>query len=106
MDELSDEDKLTVARGRRLQYYFTQPFTVAEQFSGRKGHQVAIEEAVEDVKGVVEGKYDDVPEAAFNMSGGMKVILEIAKAMAEEQRKRLEEEKKRLESQKTEEDEM
>lgn len=96
MDELSDEDKLTVARGRRLQYYFTQPFTVAEQFSGKKGEQVPLEEAVEDVKGIVEGKYDDVPEAAFNMQGNMKSILKVAKHLAEEQRKRLEEEKKRL----------
>lgn len=105
MDELSDEDKLTVSRGRRLQYYFTQPFYVAEQFSGRKGQSVPIEEAVEDVKGVVEGKYDDVPETAFSMQGGMKLILEVAKKMAEEQKKRLEEEKKRLESQKAEEEE-
>jgi len=97
MDELSDEDKLTVARGRRLQNYFTQPFTVAEQFSGRKGEQVPLPVAVEDSKGIVDGKYDDVPEAAFYMQGDMKTILVLAKKLAEEQKKRLEEEKKRLE---------
>jgi len=104
MDELSEEDKLIVSRGKRMQSYFTQPFTVAEQFSGRAGESCEMESAVEDVKGIVEGKYDDVPENAFYMSGDMTKILSIARKMAEEQKKRLDEEKAELEVQKAEEE--
>lgn len=104
MDELSEEDKLIVSRGKRLQLYLTQPFNMAAQFSGKAGEVVELESAVEDVKGIVEGKYDDVPENAFSMSGDMSKILGIAKSMAEEQKKRLDEEKAELEAKRAEEE--
>ena len=65
MDELSDEDKLAVSRARKIERFFSQPFTVAEQFTGMQGKYVPIKETVRGFKEILEGKYDDLPEQAF-----------------------------------------
>jgi len=83
MDELSDEDKLTVGRARRIQRFLSQPFHVAEAFTGTAGKYVKIEDSVRGFKEIVEGKHDDVPEQAFYMVGGIEEVLEKAKKMAE-----------------------
>jgi F-type H+-transporting ATPase subunit beta len=76
IDELSDEDKLTVSRARKLQNFLSQPFHVAEQFTGISGKYVKREETVRAFKEVVEGKHDDVPEQAFYMQGTIEDVLE------------------------------
>lgn len=81
MDELSDEDKLTVSRARKIQRFLSQPFTVAEQFTGMKGTYVPIKETVRGFKEILEGKHDDVPEQAFFMVGTIDDVLEKAKKM-------------------------
>ena len=82
MDELSDEDKLTVARARRIQRFLSQPFHVAETFTGKKGKYVSVEDTVRGFKEIIEGKYDELPEAAFYMVGGIDEVLERAETMA------------------------
>ena len=82
MDELSDEDKLTVARARRIQRFLSQPFNVAETFTGKKGKYVSVEETVKGFKEIIEGKHDDLPEAAFYMVGGIDEARERAEEMA------------------------
>jgi F-type H+-transporting ATPase subunit beta len=84
MDELSDEDKLTVARARRIQKYLSQPFNVAEVFTGRPGSYVPVKETVRGFKEILEGKHDDLPEAAFYMVGTIDEVQEAAEKMAEE----------------------
>ena len=79
MDELSEEDKLTVNRARKIQKFLSQPFFVAEQFSGTKGVYVKLEDSIKGFKGIIEGKYDDVPEQAFYMAGTIEDVLEKAK---------------------------
>ena len=79
MDELSEEDKLTVNRARKIQKFLSQPFFVAEQFSGTKGVYVKLEDSIKGFKGIIEGKYDDVPEQAFYMAGTIENVLEKAK---------------------------
>ncbi len=74
MDELSPEDKTTVFRARRIQKFLSQPFTVAEQFTGRKGEQVPVAETVRAFKEIIEGKHDDVNEADFYMKGSIDQI--------------------------------
>ena len=74
MDELSADDKLTVFRARKIQKFLSQPFTVAEQFTGRPGKQVPVAETVRSFKEILEGKYDDVGEANFYMKGGIDEI--------------------------------
>ena len=74
MDELSADDKLTVFRARKIQKFLSQPFTVAEQFTGRPGKQVPVAETVRSFKEILEGKYDDVAEANFYMKGGIDEI--------------------------------
>ena len=69
MDELSDEDKLTVSRARKVQRFLSQPFTVAEQFTGMQGKYVPVRETVRGFKEIIEGKHDDVPESAFLFAG-------------------------------------
>ncbi len=81
MDELSDEDKLIVSRARKIQRFFSQPFTVAEQFTGNKGKYVKIEETIRGFKELCEGKHDSIPEQAFLYVGGIEEVLEKAKAM-------------------------
>jgi len=79
MDELSDEDRLTVERARKIQKFLSQPFHVAEQFTGLKGKYVSLEDTVRSFKEVLEGKHDDLPEDAFYLVGG----IDEAKAKAE-----------------------
>ncbi len=76
MDELSPEDKTAVFRARKIQKFLSQPFTVAEQFTGRPGKQVPVAETVRSFKEILEGKFDDVPEANFYMKGGIDEIRE------------------------------
>ena len=84
MDELSEEDKLTVARARKIQKFLSQPFHVAEVFTGISGVFVQIEDTVKSFKAVVDGEYDHLPEQAFYMVGGIDQAVEKAKKMAEE----------------------
>ena len=81
IDELSDEDKLVVARARKIQFFLTQPFHVAEVFTGTPGAYVKVEDTVRGFKGLVEGDHDDVPEQAFYMVGTIDEALEKAKEM-------------------------
>ncbi|MCG2692102.1 F0F1 ATP synthase subunit beta, partial [Microgenomates group bacterium] len=69
IDELSDEDKLTVSRARKIQRFLTQPFFVAEQFSGLPGKYVKVQETIKGFKEILAGKYDSLPEQAFYMIG-------------------------------------
>ena len=82
MDELSEEDKLTVARARKMQRFLSQPFHVAEIFTGTPGVFVSLEETIRGFKGIVEGEYDHLPEAAFYMVGNIDEAVEKAKALA------------------------
>ena len=84
MDELSEEDKLVVARARKIQRFLSQPFHVAEVFTGSPGKLVALEDTVKGFKGIVAGEYDHLPEAAFYMVGGIEEAVEKAKKMAAE----------------------
>lgn len=81
MDELSDEDKIIVRRARRIQRFFSQPFHVAEQFTGYKGKYVKLEDTIRGFKSIIEGQYDDLPEAAFMYVGTIEEAVEKAKAM-------------------------
>lgn len=81
MDELSEEDKLTVSRARKIQRFLSQPFFVAEQFTGIPGKYVPIEETIRGFKEICEGKYDTVPEQAFYMVGQIEEVLEKAKTL-------------------------
>ncbi|MFP4036037.1 MAG: F0F1 ATP synthase subunit beta [Desulfobacteraceae bacterium] len=82
MDELSDEDKLTVARARRIQRFLSQPFHVAETFTGTPGKYVSVQETIRGFKEIIEGKHDDLPEGAFYMVGGIDEVVEKAEKMA------------------------
>jgi F-type H+-transporting ATPase subunit beta len=82
MDELSDEDKVIVARARRIQRFLSQPFHVAEQFTGTPGKYVPIKETVRSFKEILEGKHDDLPEAAFLYVGTIEEAVERAKTLA------------------------
>ncbi|MCJ1960091.1 MULTISPECIES: F0F1 ATP synthase subunit beta [Novosphingobium] len=84
MDELSEEDKLTVARARKIQRFLSQPFHVAEVFTGISGKFVQLEDTVKSFKAVVEGEYDHLPEAAFYMVGGIEEAVAKAKKLAED----------------------
>ncbi len=81
MDELSEDDKLTVARARKIQKFLSQPFNVAEAFTGTKGKYVKLSDTVRSFKEVIEGKYDDLPEQAFYMVGGIEEVLEKAERL-------------------------
>lgn len=83
IDELADEDKLVVARARRIQRFLSQPFTVGEQFTGIKGKFVTVKETVRGFKEILEGKHDAIPEAAFLMAGTIDDVIEKAKTMME-----------------------
>ncbi|MEK9692494.1 MAG: F0F1 ATP synthase subunit beta [Rhodospirillaceae bacterium] len=82
MDELSEEDKLVVARARKIQRFLSQPFHVAEVFTGFSGVLVSLEETIRGFKGLVEGDYDELPEAAFYMVGTIEDAVEKAGKMA------------------------
>ena len=84
MDELSEEDKLVVSRARKIQRFLSQPFHVAEVFTGSPGKFVSLEDTIKGFEGLVKGDYDHIPEAAFYMVGTMEEALEKAKKMAED----------------------
>jgi F-type H+-transporting ATPase subunit beta len=84
MDELSEEDRLTVARARKIQRFLSQPFHVAEVFTGSPGKLVSIEDTIKGFKGIVAGEYDHLPEAAFYMVGTIEEALEKARKMSAE----------------------
>ncbi len=81
MDELSDDDKIVVNRARKLERFFSQPFNVAEQFTGMDGVYVPLKETVRGFKEILEGKHDDLPEGAFLMVGTIEQAVEKAKSM-------------------------
>ncbi|MEB2363722.1 MAG: F0F1 ATP synthase subunit beta [Bryobacteraceae bacterium] len=81
IDELSEDDKLTVARARKIQRFLSQPFHVAEQFTGFKGKYVKLEDSIRGFKEIVDGKHDDVPEQAFYMQGTIEDVVERAEQL-------------------------
>jgi F-type H+-transporting ATPase subunit beta len=85
IDELSEEDKVIVGRARRLQRFLSQPFFVAEQFTGLEGKFVELEETIRSFKEVVEGKHDDLPEQAFYLVGGIDEAVEKARKLGGEE---------------------
>jgi F-type H+-transporting ATPase subunit beta len=82
MDELSEDDKLTVARARKIQRFLSQPFFVAEAFTGSPGKYVKLKDTVKSFREIVEGKYDDLPEQAFYMVGPIEEVVEKAAKLA------------------------
>ncbi|MBR0409302.1 MAG: F0F1 ATP synthase subunit beta, partial [Clostridia bacterium] len=82
MDELSEADKLTVSRARKIQRFLSQPFSVAEQFTGYQGKYVPIKETVRGFKEIIEGKHDDLPESAFLFVGTIEEAVANAKGGA------------------------
>ena len=81
MDELSDDDKLAVARARKIQKFLSQPFFVAEIFTGSSGKYVKLKDTIDGFRGIAEGKYDDIPEQAFYMVGNIDEVIEKAKTL-------------------------
>jgi len=81
IDELSEDDKLVVARARKIQKFLSQPFFVAEQFTGKQGRYVKVQDTIKGFKEIVDGKHDDVPEQAFYMVGTIEEVLEQAQKM-------------------------
>ena len=84
MDELSEEDKLTVTRARKIEKFLSQPFFVAEVFTGSSGKYVDLEDTIKSFDGLVKGEYDHMPEAAFYMVGGIEEVIEKAKKLEAE----------------------
>lgn len=84
MDELSEEDKVIVGRARRIQRFFSQPFSVAEQFTGMEGKYVSIKDTVRSFKEILEGKYDHIPESMFLLCGSIEDVVEKYKASKEQ----------------------
>jgi F-type H+/Na+-transporting ATPase subunit beta len=82
IDELGEDDKLTVSRARKIQKFLSQPFFVAEQFTGIKGKYLSIGESIESFRGICKGDYDHIPEQAFYMVGGIEEVLEKAKQLS------------------------
>ena len=87
MDELSEDDKLTVSRARKIERFLSQPFHVAEVFTGSPGKYVSLKETIASFEGILNGDYDDMPEQAFYMCGGIEEAIEKAKAMKEKEGK-------------------
>ena len=85
IDELADEDKLTVNRARKIERFLSQPFFVAEAFTGREGEYVPIEETVRGFKEIVDGEHDDIPERAFYMKGSIDQVQEDARGAREDE---------------------
>ena len=81
MDELSEEDKLSVQRARKIQRFLSQPFFVAEVFTGSPGQYVSLQESIRAFQGIVAGEYDDLPEQAFYMVGTIDEAVKNAKKM-------------------------
>ena len=82
IDELSDEDKLTVSRARKIQKFFSQPFFVAEAFTGIKGKYVKLQDTIKGAKMIAEGKLDQLPEQAFFMAGTIEEVIEKAEKIS------------------------
>ena len=80
MEELSEDDKRTVARARRIQRFLSQPFTVAEQFTGMQGKYVPLKETIRGFKEIIEGRHDELPESAFLFAGTIDEVVEKAAA--------------------------
>jgi len=80
-DELSEQDQLTVARARKIEKFLSQPFNVAEVFTGRQGKYVSLKDTIRGFKGIIEGEFDSIPETAFYMAGSIDDVLENAKSM-------------------------
>ncbi len=85
IDELSDEDKLQVNRARKIERFLSQPFFVAEQFTGRSGEYVPVAETVESFRSLVDGEHDDIPESAFFLKGSIEQVLDEAKGKGEDE---------------------
>jgi F-type H+-transporting ATPase subunit beta len=85
IDELSEEDKLLVARARKIQKFLSQPFFVAEEFTGTKGQYVKVEDTIRGFKEILDGKHDEIPEQAFYMLGGIDMVLEKYEQMKAEE---------------------
>jgi F-type H+-transporting ATPase subunit beta len=83
MEELSDDDKLAVARARKIQRFLSQPFSVAEQFTGSPGRYVKVADTVKSFREIVDGKHDELPEQAFYMVGDIGEAMEKAKKLRE-----------------------
>jgi F-type H+-transporting ATPase subunit beta len=81
MDELSDEDKQTVFRARKIQRYLSQPFFVAEQFTGIEGKYVPVQDTIRGFKEIISGNLDDLPEGAFFMAGPIEDVIKNAEKM-------------------------
>jgi F-type H+-transporting ATPase subunit beta len=81
IDELSDDDKMVVSRARRIQRFLSQPFFVAQEFTGYAGKYVSLKDTIRSFKGLVDGKYDDLPEQAFYMVGSIEEAVEKAKTL-------------------------
>jgi F-type H+-transporting ATPase subunit beta len=81
MEELSEDDKITVSRARKIQRFLSQPFHVAEVFTGRPGKYVKVADTIRSFKEIVDGKYDDIPEQAFYMTGPIEEVEENAKKL-------------------------
>ena len=81
MDELSEEDKVTVVRARKIERFLSQPFHVAEVFTGSPGKYVSLKDTIAGFKGRLEGEYDQLPEQAFYMAGSIDEVLEKAKSL-------------------------
>jgi F-type H+-transporting ATPase subunit beta len=87
MDELSEDDKMVVARARKIQRFLSQPFFVAEVFTGSPGKYVDLKDSIQGFKGILDGKYDDLPEQAFYMVGGIDEVVAKAEKMAKDYEK-------------------
>jgi F-type H+-transporting ATPase subunit beta len=85
IDELSDEDRLTVQRARRVERFLSQPFFVAEAFTGTEGKYVPVEDTVRSFKEIIEGKHDEIPERAFLLKGSIDEVVEAARGAREEE---------------------
>jgi F-type H+-transporting ATPase subunit beta len=81
MDELSEEDKLTVERARKIQKFLSQPFFVASQFTGLDGRYVELEDTIRSFKGILNGEYDEIPEQAFYLVGSIEDVLAKAETL-------------------------
>jgi F-type H+-transporting ATPase subunit beta len=82
MDELSEDDKITVSRARKIQRFLSQPFFVAEAFTGTPGKYVKLPDTIKGFKMIVDGEFDELPEQAFYMRGGIEEVVEAAEKMA------------------------
>jgi F-type H+-transporting ATPase subunit beta len=104
IEELSDEDRLTVQRARKIERFLSQPFFVAEQFTGLEGKYVPIEQTVASFKEILEGKHDDIPERAFLLKGTIDEVAEAAKGARREEKKEKDESSDESESENGDED--